>query len=129
MRLGDAPAGGGRDPVDREGVQEGQRLARLVGVSGMLGVMATPRPGAPKGRRQRGNECGYDITSGLPYRPGVNLAPKDAVKAVQVAAALNMSVSGLISQLVARLEVDDDYLPAWADEVRMPSDEELPLTG
>lgn len=76
--------------------------------------MARPN-GAPRGRIQRGNAAGYQLGSGLSYRPTCNLPAPEAEKIVIAAAAMNCSVSGLIQQLVARMEVDENGVPVWYD--------------
>jgi len=85
-----------------------------------------PKGGAHKGRIQRGNEATYDVASGLPYRPTLNLNALSAAKTVRAAGSLRMSVSGLLNLLIDRMEVDEDGRPLWADE--LDSDEgRLPL--
>lgn len=74
--------------------------------------MARPN-GAPRGRIQRGNAAGYQLGSGLSYRPTCNLPAAEAEKIVIAAAAMNCSVSGLIQQLVARMDVDEHGVPRW----------------
>lgn len=81
--------------------------------------MARPN-GAQRGRIQRGNAAGYQLGSGLPYRPTCNLPPTEAEKIVIAAAAMECSVSGLIQQLVARMEVDEHGAPTWYE----PPDEQ-----
>jgi hypothetical protein len=43
------------------------------------------------------------------------LPAPEAEKIVIAAAAMNCSVSGLIQQLVARMEVDENGVPVWYD--------------
>lgn len=78
------------------------------------------RVGAPRGQIQRGNGVGYELGSGRSYRTSVNLPPDEAEKIVIAAAAMNYSVSGLMQQLVARMEVDEHGAPTWYE----PPDEQ-----
>jgi hypothetical protein len=86
--------------------------------------MVQTRRGAPRGRLQAGNAPGYEVGCGRIYRPGVNLLPEDADKIVLAARATNSSVSGLIQQLIARMEVDEDGIPTWFDK---PTEEQQRL--
>ena len=72
-----------------------------------------PKNGAARGRVQRGHPATYEVGSGTNYRPGVNLPPADADKIVTASRAMNYSVSGLIQQLIARMEVDENGVPTW----------------
>lgn len=71
------------------------------------------RVGAPRGQIQRGNAVGYELGSGRSYRTSVNLPAGEAEKIVIAAAAMNCSVSGLMQQLVARMQVDEHGAPTW----------------
>lgn len=72
------------------------------------------RFGAPRGKIQRGNGVTYVVGSGLRYRPGVNLPPAEADKLVAAAAVMDCSVSSVIQQLVARMEIDASTgAPTW----------------
>ena len=71
------------------------------------------RKGAPRGKVQRGNGVTYEVGSGQSYRPGVNLPAAEAEKLVTAARVLDCSVSFLIQQLVARMEVDPQGRPSW----------------
>lgn len=70
------------------------------------------------GVRHRGKNASYDPASGKRYRTGVTLDPSDAVRIIQVAERANMSVSGLIANLVSHIELDPETgLPPWIDRV------------
>lgn len=74
------------------------------------------RNGAARGRVQRGHAVTYEVGSGHIYRPGLNLPPAEADKIVTASRAMNHSVSGLIQQLIARMEVDENGVPTWYEE-------------
>lgn len=48
----------------------------------------------------------YDKSKGDPYRPGCNFTPTVAVKLIDMCAALNISISGFLNDLVEAVEVD-----------------------
>ena len=86
--------------------------------------MVQPSAGAPRGRVQRGHAATYKVGSGVNYRPGVNLPPAEANKIVTASRAMNYSVSGLIQQLIARMEVDEHGVPTWFEK---PAEEQQRL--
>lgn len=88
----------------------------------MIGPMS--KNGAARGRVQRGHPATYEVGSGANYRPGVNLPPAEANKIVTASRAMNYSVSGLIQQLIARMEVDQNGVPTWYEE---PAEEQQRL--
>ena len=71
------------------------------------------RYGAVRGRPQRGNYASYVVGSGQIYRASVNLPPEDADKLVAAAREMDCSVSGLIQQIIAHLDIDERGLPSW----------------
>ncbi|HEX6514920.1 MAG TPA: hypothetical protein VF049_05070 [Nocardioidaceae bacterium] len=75
------------------------------------------RGGRQPGKIQRGNEATYDPASGRNYRPTPTFAPLAAVKLIKAAEAMNMSVSGLLNELVRRMDVDEIGRPVWVDEL------------
>lgn len=75
-----------------------------------------PKNGAARGRVQRGHAVTYEVGSGRTYRPGLNLPPAEADKIVTASRAMDYSVSGLIQQLIARMEVDENGIPTWFQE-------------
>ena len=100
----------------------GSRSAAHPSDSGMITGMAV------RGRVQRGNESTYQIDSGLPHRTTVNLAPHTAVRAVQAARAMGISVSGLLHMLVDQMQVDESGRPVWADDLDAVEGR-LPIAG
>lgn len=86
--------------------------------------MVLPSAGAPRGRVQRGHAATYEVGSGGGYRPGVNLPSAEADKIVTASRAMNYSVSGLIQQLIARMEVDEHGVPKWFEK---PAEEQQRL--
>lgn len=58
----------------------------------------------PRGTRYRAPS--YDPASGGPYRPGTGFEPDNAMKLIDMCAALNMSVAGFLNALVGVVEVD-----------------------
>lgn len=71
------------------------------------------RNGGPRGKPQRGNSPSYVMGSGLVYRPGLSLPPAEAEKIVLAAQATQCTVSGLLTQMVSRMEVDEHGVPSW----------------
>jgi hypothetical protein len=83
---------------------------------------------AVTGKRQRGREPAHVIGSGQSYRPTVQLWPENADVVCQLADALNMSVAGVINEIIGSMPKDVDPetgLPAWASHL-IPQ-EGLPL--
>lgn len=85
---------------------------------------------ATRGVRQpgRNRKSTYDPTLGLPYRLTVVLSPDEAVKAIEAADQADISLSGLIAQLVRRMPVDDNGRPTWAEPKQEVTDP-LPLAS
>ena len=71
---------------------------------------------AHRGQRQPAHRASYDPAWGKPYRLTVTLTPDEAVKAIAAAEAADISLSGLMGQLVQRMPVADDGRPTWAPE-------------
>jgi hypothetical protein len=69
-----------------------------------------PKPGA-----QRGNRPQYDVTSGDTWRPNPTLEPAQAIKLYLAMGALDTSASGVINELIARMDFAPDGTPVWAD--------------
>lgn len=67
------------------------------------------------GARQHGNAPRYDVTSGAKWRPNPTLEPAEAVKLYRAMDALNTSASGVIKELIARIDFDERGMPIWAD--------------
>lgn len=94
----------------------GRHVMYIEGGGGWVLPMA--RTGGPiPGRAQRGREATYDPDSGLPYRTSASFDPETAVKLIQAAEKLHMSISGFLAEAVRRLEVDEDGRPLWTDEL------------
>lgn len=92
------------------------------------------RRGPRRGVAQRGRESGYDITSGLPYRTSVQLEAEAAAKMVRAHRNSNLSLSGLINELIERMPVDEQGRPVWLGEVEQKRQADqnqgrLPLNG
>ncbi len=83
---------------------------------------------AQHGKPQRGHEPQYQVGCGRSYRPGIYLGPAEADRAVTAALSMGMSVSGLLTELIKRMDVDDVGRPTWwkpEEEVTDP----LPLAS
>jgi hypothetical protein len=70
------------------------------------------------GARQKGNAPQYDVASGGTWRPNPTLEPAQATKLYLAMAALKTSASGVINELIARIDFegdDENRTPVWAD--------------
>ncbi len=67
------------------------------------------------GARQHGNAPQYDVTSGDKWRPNPTLEPEQASALFRAMEALNTSASGVIRELIARVDFDEQGMPIWAD--------------
>ncbi|MEV6349579.1 hypothetical protein [Actinoplanes sp. NPDC051851] len=67
------------------------------------------------GARQKGNAPQYDVASGCTWRPNPTLEPTQAIKLFTAMGALETSASGVINELIARVEFDENGTPIWAD--------------
>lgn len=77
------------------------------------------------GAPQRGNAPQYDVESNATWRPNPTLEPEQAVTLYRTMLALQTSASGVINELLARVRIDDDGVPVWAD-TNQPIWAELP---
>ena len=74
------------------------------------------RRGPKSGASQRGNKPQYDVASGDTWRPNPTLEPQQAVKLYLAMTAMGTSASGVINELLARMDVDEKTgLPIWAE--------------
>ncbi len=72
--------------------------------------------GAPHGQPQAGGgPRAVTVPGRKSIYTGVRLRTEDHAKAHQAAAALGLSLSGYVAELVRRDEVDDEGRPTWAD--------------
>jgi hypothetical protein len=85
--------------------------SRSIVTTGIMSHMS--RYGAPRGKPQRGNYASYVVGSGQIYRASVSLPPAEADKLVATAREMDCSVSGLIQQIIAHLDIDERGLPSW----------------
>jgi hypothetical protein len=85
--------------------------SRSIVKTGIMSHMS--RYGAPRGKPQRGNHASYVVGSGQIYRASVSLPPAEADKLVATAREMDCSVSGLIQQIIAHLDIDECGLPSW----------------
>lgn len=69
------------------------------------------------GARQRGREARYDAASPQTIRISTTMSAELAAKLAVAAEQMNLSVSGMVQELIRRLEVDGSGRPVWADEV------------
>ncbi len=67
----------------------------------------------PRRRPPRGLSSGYVVGCGEVYRPGVSLPPAQADKLVTAARNMDCTISGLLTRIIERLEVDENGLPSW----------------
>ncbi len=73
------------------------------------------RRGRQSGVSQRGNPPQYNAESGATWRPNPTLEPEQAAKLYQAMRAMGTSASGVINELIARMDVDEETgLPTWA---------------
>lgn len=73
---------------------------------------AMPRLGAP----QKGREAALVVSNPTAIRRHtISLPPDLTYKTVLAAREAGLSVSGLLAELVRRMEVDEDGRPLWAD--------------
>lgn len=75
------------------------------------------RTGGSQIGQRTGRPAEYDPSSGRSWRPGGTFAPDTALKLYRAMEALDVSASGVLNELVRRMEVDDNGRPLWADEV------------
>ena len=83
-------------------------LTAVIGQDEAMGVSQGPRRQPPRNRPVH-----YVVGSGVVYRPGLSLPPVEADKLVTAAKAMDCTVSGLLTKMVERLEVDQDGAPVW----------------
>lgn len=83
------------------------------------------RMGAPRGTRQSGGGPRATDDDRAALYTGTRLTRAEHAKAHQAAAALEMSLSGYLAELVRRDEVDDTGRPLWAPTEPVP--DQLPL--
>lgn len=67
----------------------------------------------PRRHPPRGRSINYVVGCGEVYRPGVNLPPAEADKLVTAARNMDCTISGLLTKIIGRLEVDQNGLPLW----------------
>ncbi len=84
------------------------------------------RGGHTRGKPQPHKRASYDPSTGKAWRTGLSLKPETAVKAIKAAELAEMSVAGLLEELIRRLPVDAEGRPTWAPP---PAQTELPLAG
>lgn len=66
-----------------------------------------PRRGPVPGKRQAGKEQpNYDPSTGKPFRLNVTFAPEDAQLLIGAANQANLSLSGLVNELVRNMPLD-----------------------
>jgi hypothetical protein len=70
--------------------------------------------GGSKIGTRSGSAPQYNPASGRSWRPGGTFSPENALKLYQAMEALGCSASGVLNELVARMDVDDDGRPVWA---------------
>ncbi|MEJ8662174.1 hypothetical protein [Streptomyces sp. MS1.AVA.4] len=87
----------------------------------------TTRRGPQRGAPRQGRRISYDPASGQAWRTGVVLLPDEAAKVIKAAELSNISVAGLLGELIQRMEIDAAGRPLWAHELR--KQEELPKAG
>jgi hypothetical protein len=68
------------------------------------------------GARQRGREARYDAASPQTIRISTTMSAQLAAKLAVAAEQMNLSVSGMVQELIRRLDVDGSGRPVWADE-------------
>jgi hypothetical protein len=96
----------------------------------MIATMSQGR-GAPRGKPQQGRRATFDAASGKGYRTGVSFPADVAEKVLKGAHCSDMSVSGLLADLVRRMPVDEQGRPDWGDcgWVAFPADVSEKLTS
>lgn len=83
------------------------------------------RMGAPRGTRQSGGGPRAADDGRASLYTGTRLTRAEHAKAHQAAAALDMSLSGYLAELVRRDKVDATGRPLWAPA--KPAPDQLPL--
>src|SRR5512144_196799 len=78
------------------------------------------------GARQRGREARYDPASAQTIRISTTMSASLAAKLAVAAKQMNLSVSGMVQELIRRLDVDENGRPVWASETE-DSEGRLPL--
>lgn len=89
-----------------------------VGSGGRLNLM-----GAPLRKPHRGKEAALDVDPRRSTRYAVTAPPDLAQKLVVAARAADLSVSGVLLELIEQMDVDAAGLPTWAEsagEGRLP---------
>jgi hypothetical protein len=94
----------------------------------MIGtVKDQPRRGRARGlpRGTRYVAPNYDPSTGEPYRPGCHFSPTAAVKLIDMCAALNISISGFLNNLVEAVDVDPETgaPKGWPNGVQLKAKE------
>ena len=85
----------------------------------------TYRGGAVRGVPQAHRRASYDPSTGRPWRTGVALPPDAAMKVIEAADKAGLSFAGLVTELIMRMETDDNGAPVWIASKQ----EELPKAG
>lgn len=81
--------------------------------------------GAPRGTRQSGGGPRATDDNRAALYTGTRLTRAEHAKAHKAAAALDLSLSGYLAELVRRDEIDDTGRPLWAPAEPVP--DQLPL--
>ncbi|MBN1172909.1 MAG: hypothetical protein JXA67_12105 [Micromonosporaceae bacterium] len=75
------------------------------------------RTGGSQIGQRTGRAPEYDPTSGRSWRPGGTFAPDNAHKLFRAMEALGVSASGVLNELVRRMEIDANGRPLWAEDM------------